>query len=220
MKDNKELILGIIGIVLVIAIFVTSNAINNKKEKDKTKDLLTGIHYAEIKVQDYGDIILELDADKAPITVTNFLKLADSKFYDGLTFHRIISGFMIQGGGYDANGNKKSADNIKGEFINNGVENSIKHERGTISMARVSGMPNSASSEFFIMHETNESLDGDYAAFGHVIEGMDIVDKIATSANPTDDNGSIALDDRPIIESIRSLKIEIANTNDEENGEE
>lgn len=220
MKDNKELIIGIIGIVLVIAIFVTSNIVNEKKEKDKTKDLLEGIHYAEIKVKDYGSIILELDADVAPITVTNFLKLADSKFYDGLTFHRIISGFMIQGGGYDINGNKMKADNIKGEFNNNGVENNIKHERGTISMARVSGMNNSASSEFFIMHEDYASLDGDYAAFGHVIEGMDVVDKIATSANPTDDNGSIALTDRPVIESIRSLKIEIANTYDEENGEE
>ncbi len=219
MKDNKELILGIIGIVVVIAIFIASNVINDNKNKEKNKGLLYGIHYAEIKVKDYGSIVVELDADKAPITVTNFLSLADSKFYDGLTFHRIIDGFMIQGGGYDQNGNKKNADTIKGEFSTNGIKNDIKHERGVISMARVGGMNNSASSEFFIMHEDNSSLDGNYAAFGHVIEGMDVVDKIATTPKPTDDNGSIELEDRPVIESIRSLKIEIDNTNYEENGE-
>lgn len=219
MKDNKELILGIIGIVVVIAIFIASNVINDNKNKEKNKGLLYGIHYAEIKVKDYGSIVVELDADKAPITVTNFLSLADSKFYDGLTFHRIIDGFMIQGGGYDQNGNKKNADTIKGEFSTNGIKNDIKHERGVISMARVGGMNNSASSEFFIMHEDNSSLDGNYAAFGHVIEGMNVVDKIATTPKPTDDNGYIELEDRPVIESIRSLKIEIDNTNYEENGE-
>ena len=219
MKDNKELILGIIVINMVIIIFVASIVINNNKDKEEKKELLNGIHYAEIKVKDYGDIIVELDADQAPITVTNFLSLADSKFYDGLTFHRIIDGFMIQGGGYDQNGNKKNADTIKGEFVSNGIKNNIKHERGVISMARIGGMNDSASSEFFIMHEDNATLDGNYAAFGHVIEGMDVVDKIATTPKPTDNNGSIELEDRPVIESIRSLKVEIDNTYNKENGE-
>lgn len=216
MKENKELILGIIGIILIVIIFITSMVISSNKEKETNKDLLDGIHYAEIKVKNYGSIIVELDANTSPITVTNFLSLADSKFYDGLSFHRIIEGFMIQGGGYDQSGNKKNADTIKGEFKNNGVENNIKHERGVISMARVSGIPNSASSEFFIMHQDSLSLDGDYAAFGHVIEGMDVVDKIATSVKPTDNNGSIDLEDRPVIESIRSLKVEIDNGDEDE----
>ena len=216
MKENKELILGIIGIILIVIIFITSMVISSNKEKEANKDLLDGIHYAEIKVKNYGSIIVELDANTSPITVTNFLSLADSKFYDGLSFHRIIEGFMIQGGGYDQSGNKKNADTIKGEFKNNGVENNIKHERGVISMARVSGIPNSASSEFFIMHQDSLSLDGDYAAFGHVIEGMDVVDKIATSVKPTDNNGSIDLEDRPVIESIRSLKVEIDNGDEDE----
>ena len=120
---------------------------------------------------------LELDADAAPITVTNFIDLANSGFYDGLTFHRIINGFMMQGG--DSTGKKSEQPNdIKGEFANNGIENSIKHTRGTISMARISGMPDSASSQFFIMHQDSDFLDGDYAAFGHVTEGIEIVDKI------------------------------------------
>ena len=216
MKENKELMLGIIGIILIVIIFITSMVISSNKEKEANKDLLDGIHYAEIKVKNYGSIIVELDANTSPITVTNFLSLADSKFYDGLSFHRIIEGFMIQGGGYDQSGNKKNADTIKGEFKNNGVENNIKHERGVISMARVSGIPNSASSEFFIMHQDSLSLDGDYAAFGHVIEGMDVVDKIATSVKPTDNNGSIDLEDRPVIESIRSLKVEIDNGDEDE----
>lgn len=211
MKDNKELILGIIGIILVIGIFIASNIVNDNKEK--AKNLLDGKHYVEIKVKDYGNIVVELDADTAPITVTNFMKLVNSKFYDGLTFHRIIEGFMIQGGGYDQEGNKIEAEPIKGEFTNNGVENNIKHERGVISMARVSGMNDSASSEFFIMHEDNSYLDGDYAAFGHVIEGMDVVDKIAQTPKPIDDNGSIDLEDRPVIESIREMKVLIEDNN-------
>lgn len=211
MKDNKELILGIIGIILVTLIFIASNIVNDNKEK--AKNLLDGKHYVEIKVKDYGNIVVELDADTAPITVTNFMKLVNSKFYDGLTFHRIIEGFMIQGGGYDQEGNKKEAKPIKGEFTNNGVENNIKHERGVISMARVSGMNDSASSEFFIMHEDYSSLDGDYAAFGHVIEGMDVVDKIAQTPKPIDNNGSIDLEDRPVIESIREMKVLIEDNN-------
>ena len=120
---------------------------------------------------------------------------------------------MIQGGGYEVNGDRKAASTIKGEFASNGVENNIKHERGVISMARASGLNDSASSEFFIMHEDTASLDGEYAAFGRVIEGMDVVDKIATTPKPTDNNGSIELEDRPVIESIRSLRVVIDGEN-------
>jgi len=158
-------------------------------------------HHVEIDVKDYGVIKVELDPTYAPITVDNFLTLAESGFYDGLTFHRIIEGFMIQGGDPRGNGTGGSDVNIKGEFSNNGVNNPLSHKRGVISMAR-SGDPNSASSQFFIMHEDNAGLDGSYAAFGNVTEGMDIVDKIATDAKPTDDNGSISRDKQPVITKI------------------
>lgn len=133
-----------------------------------------GTHHAVITVKDYGVIKLELDGDTAPITVKNFVELAKSGFYDGLTFHRIISGFMIQGGDPDGNGSGGSGKEIKGEFSFNGVENNIKHKRGVISMAR-SKSYDSASSQFFIMHRDAEHLDGQYAAFGHVTEGMEVV---------------------------------------------
>ena len=127
---------------------------------------------------DFGVIELELYPDAAPITVENFTKLVSDGFYDGLTFHRIISGFMIQGGDPLGNGTGGSKERIKGEFRQNGVDNPIKHTRGVISMAR-SMMPNSASSQFFIMHEDAPHLDGAYAAFGKVTSGIETVDKIA-----------------------------------------
>ena len=125
-----------------------------------------------------GEIELELYPDAAPITVENFTKLVGEGFYNGLTFHRIISGFMIQGGDPLGNGTGGSKERIKGEFRQNGVDNPIRHTRGVISMAR-SMMPNSASSQFFIMHEDAPHLDGAYAAFGKVTSGMETVDKIA-----------------------------------------
>ena len=155
-----------------------------------------------IDVQDYGTISLELDADTAPISVTNFINLANEGFYDGLTFHRIISGFMIQGGDPNGNGTGGSEKTIKGEFSANGVENDISHVRGVISMARAND-PDSGSSQFFIVHEDSTFLDGDYAAFGKVTEGMDIVDEICKNANPTDDNGTIKADEQPVIDSIQ-----------------
>ncbi len=161
----------------------------------------SGTHHATIEVADYGTIKLELDADTAPITVANFAKLANEGFYDGLTFHRIIEGFMIQGGDPNGNGTGGSSENIKGEFSENGVENNISHERGVISMARSSAY-DSASSQFFIMQEDGTYLDGQYAAFGHVTEGMEVVDAIAEAANPTDSNGTIAAADQPVITSI------------------
>ena len=168
---------------------------------DTSKEL-TGTHHAEIEVKDYGTIDVELDADTAPITVTNFVKLAQEGFYDGLTFHRIMDGFMMQGGDPKGNGTGGSGETIKGEFSSNGVDNDISHTRGTISMAR-STDPDSASSQFFIVQSDSTFLDGDYAAFGHVTEGMDIVDKICKEAAPTDENGSIKADEQPVIESIR-----------------
>lgn len=167
---------------------------------DTSKEL-TGTHHAEIEVKDYGTIDVELDADTAPITVTNFVKLAQEGFYDGLTFHRIMEGFMIQGGDPNGDGTGGSKESIKGEFSNNGVDNDISHTRGTISMARASD-PDSASSQFFIVQADSTFLDGDYAGFGHVTEGMDIVDKICEDAKPTDDNGTIPSDQQPVIEKI------------------
>ncbi|MDO4618330.1 MAG: peptidylprolyl isomerase [Clostridia bacterium] len=131
-----------------------------------------------ITMKDGGVIKAELYPNMAPITVTNFLNLVEEKFYDGLIFHRVIEGFMIQGGGYDEEGNEKRAESIKGEFDANGVRNPLLHTRGVLSMARTS-FPNSASSQFFIMHKDAPHLDGKYAAFGKVTEGMDVVDKIA-----------------------------------------
>ena len=175
--------------------------------KDKSEasagdaDLLSGLHYAEIEVEDYGTISLELDADTAPITVTNFVNLAKDGFYDGLTFHRIIDGFMIQGGDPLGNGTGGSDETIKGEFSDNGVENDISHVRGTISMARSSD-PDSASSQFFIVHQDSAYLDGQYAAFGHVTDGMDVVDAICEDTPVQDNNGTVAADNQPVITSI------------------
>lgn len=169
-----------------------------------TSQQLTGTHHAAITVQDYGEIDVELDADTAPITVTNFVKLVQDNFYDGLTFHRIIDGFMIQGGDPNGDGTGGAKDTIKGEFSSNGVKNDISHVRGTISMAR-STDPDSASSQFFIVQSDSTHLDGDYAAFGHVTSGMDIVDQICKDAKPTDGNGTISKDQQPVIESIKMV---------------
>ena len=210
---KKDLIFITVVLIVIVAFIVLSNTFGNNKgskqqpkpSEESYKDLLSGKHYVVIDVQNYGKIKLELDADEAPITVTNFINLVNDKFYDGLTFHRIIEGFMIQGGGYETDGSRKSANSIKGEFAQNNVKNSILHKRGVISMARANDM-NSASSEFFIMHEDDDYLDGRYAAFGKVISGMEVVDKIATDAKPTDNNGSINLKDRPVIKSIRVVE--------------
>lgn len=175
------------------------------EKKDETEDDVSGTYRAEITVRDYGVIKLELDADTAPITVTNFVKLAKSGFYDGLTFHRIMSGFMIQGGDPKGNGTG-STDPIKGEFSANGVENDISHVRGTVSMARRGDSFDSGSCQFFIVHEDSLFLDGKYAGFGHVTEGMDVVDAICADAKPIDGNGMIDPAEQPIIESVRIIE--------------
>ena len=154
----------------------------------------------EIEIENQGVITAELYPEIAPVTVDNFIGLIEENFFDGLIFHRVIPGFMIQGGGYDTDGNHKDAASIKGEFTSNGFTNNLKHERGVLSMARTM-FPNSASSQFFIMHDDAPHLDGQYAAFGMVTDGMDVVDEIAET--PTD------MSDRPlddwVIKTIRMV---------------
>jgi len=165
-------------------------------------EVLSGKHHVEITVKDYGTISVELDADAAPISVTNFVKLAEEGFYDGLTFHRIIDGFMIQGGDPLGTGMGGSDETIKGEFSANGVENNLSHTRGAISMARAQNY-NSASSQFFIVHEDSTFLDGQYACFGYVTEGIEVVDAICEAVPVTDNNGTVEKENQPVIESIK-----------------
>ena len=178
-----------------------SQGSNDEKENNMYS---TGTHHAEMVIKDYGTVKMELYADIAPITVANFAKLVNKGFYNGLTFHRIISGFMIQGGDPLGNGTGGSDEEIKGEFALNGVENSISHTRGTISMARASAY-NSASSQFFIMHQDYTGLDGAYAAFGKVTEGMEFVDKICENVVPVDNNGTVLKSKQPVIVSIKMI---------------
>lgn len=178
-----------------------SQGSNDEKENNMYS---TGTHHAEMVIKDYGTVKMELYADIAPITVANFAKLVNKGFYNGLTFHRIISGFMIQGGDPLGNGTGGSDEEIKGEFALNGVENSISHTRGTISMARASTY-NSASSQFFIMHQDYTGLDGAYAAFGKVTEGMEFVDKICEDVVPVDNNGTVLKSKQPVIVSIKMI---------------
>lgn len=175
------------------------------EDSEADTEMLTGKVNVEIDVQDYGVIKLELDADTAPITVTNFVNLAKSGFYDGLTFHRIVSGFMIQGGDPLGNGTGGSENTIKGEFSSNGVENNISHVRGTISMAR-SIDNDSASSQFFIVHEDSTFLDGEYAAFGTVTEGMEVVDAICEKVPVEADGETVAAENQPVITSIKIIE--------------
>ncbi|MFV0393823.1 MAG: peptidylprolyl isomerase [Coprobacillaceae bacterium] len=158
-----------------------------------------------IDVENYGEITAELYSDVAPITVENFVKLVNEGFYDGLTFHRIIDGFMIQGGDPKGDGTGGSEETIKGEFSSNGVTNNITHARGVLSMAR-STENDSASSQFFIMQSDSKSLDGDYAAFGRVTSGMEIVDSICKDIKVQDNNGTVNADDQPKINSIKIVE--------------
>ena len=185
------------GKASVVGITTTSKAPAANEESQGV-----GTHHAEIEIQDYGTITVELDGDAAPITVQNFMDLANAGFYDGLTFHRIISGFMMQGGDPNGNGTGGSENTIKGEFSANGVENTLSHTRGAISMARAQDM-DSASSQFFICHADSTFLDGQYACFGYVTDGMDVVDDVCEAAQPTDGNGTIPADQQPVITAIR-----------------
>lgn len=165
--------------------------------------LLQGKHTAEIAIKNYGTIAVELDADVAPITVTNFIDLAKQGFYDGLTFHRIIDGFMIQGGDPNGDGTGGApSGTIRGEFEDNGIKNSISHVRGVISMARAVHM-DSASSQFFIMQADTPYLDGQYAAFGHVTKGIEIVDQVCSNTPVQDGNGTVSPEDQAVIEYVK-----------------
>ena len=155
-----------------------------------------------ITMEDGGVIKAELYPDIAPNTVNNFISLINKGFYNGLIFHRVIEGFMLQGGDPDGNGTGGPGYQIPGEFTNNGFENNLKHTRGVLSMAR-SSAPDSASSQFFIMHKDSPHLDGQYAAFGKVTKGIEVVDKIAESVPVTDTNGTVLKSNQPVIESIR-----------------
>ena len=175
----------------------------NNIEENETATLDTSlVYYADIEIQDYGTITVQLDQTSAPITAANFVSLAESGFYDGLTFHRIIEGFVMQGGDPNGDGTGGSDETIVGEFADNGYDNDLSHTRGAISMARSSDY-DSASSQFFIVHEdSSASLDGQYAVFGYVVEGMDVVDAVCETAEPTDGNGTIETEAQPVIASI------------------
>lgn len=188
-------------ILLAVLALLTLGACGKKTEASGAGEPFQIVRHAEITVRDYGTIKLELDEGSAPITVANFIKLAQSGFYDGLTFHRIMDGFMIQGGDPKGNGTGGAEEKIKGEFSQNGVPNPIRHVKGVISMARAKD-PDSASSQFFITVADATFLDGGYAAFGRVTEGMEIAEKIAKDARPIDNNGTIPPEQQPVIESI------------------
>ena len=207
-KQNRNsklpwIIGGIAAVCVIVAVVLFLTLGGGQGESAAEQD--TELHHCEIEIENYGTITVELDASAAPITVANFLKLANEGFYDGLTFHRIMEGFMMQGGDPNGNGSGGSGETIKGEFSANGVDNPLKHTRGAISMGRTSLDMDSASSQFFIVQETSPHLDGQYACFGYVTDGMDIVDAICEAAQPTDNNGTIPADEQPVITAIRVI---------------
>jgi peptidyl-prolyl cis-trans isomerase B (cyclophilin B) len=188
-----------VTILITVCLLFALSACGSGSSKTESTASYTDNPKAEITVRDYGTITLELYPDVAPLTVDNFVKLCNEGFYDGLTFHRVISGFMIQGGDPEGMGSGGPGYAIKGEFSSNGFQNDLKHTRGVISMARASN-PNSASSQFFIMHADGTFLDGQYAAFGKVTKGIEVVDQIAET--PTDRR------DRPIMEQrIKTIRL-------------
>lgn len=195
---KRIIALILLAVMAVYCLAACGEESNESFVFDKNKS-----YKAEIVIKDYGTIKVALDATQAPITVENFVTLAQSGFYDGLTFHRIISGFMMQGGDPEGNGTGDSGKDIVGEFAANGYTyNTISHKRGVISMARANPY-NSGSCQFFIMHQDYTGLDGQYAAFGHVTEGMDVVDKVCAEARPIDNNGTIPKANQPVIETIK-----------------
>ena len=204
-KEMNLLITAIAaGLILVLAVTLFSSVKNKPSEDSFTVSVVSSIttdYIAEIEIENYGTITVALDATSAPVTVENFVSLAESGFYNGLTFHRIIEGFMIQGGDPKGNGTGGADQKIIGEFKANGHNNNLSHVRGALSMARSSDY-NSASSQFFIVHQDSLFLDGQYAVFGYVTDGIEIVDAICKDAEPTDNNGSIPRENQPVIKSI------------------
>lgn len=181
----KKVVAMLLAAVMLSLVFIACNTESKNQDEDNQQGENMDKIIATIEMEDGGIIKLELYPDIAPQTVRNFVSLARKGFYDGLTFHRIIPGFMIQGGDPNGNGSGGPGYCIKGEFAINGFENDLKHTRGVISMARLNKPYDSAGSQFFIMHADAPHLDGAYAAFGMVIEGMDVVDRIASvDCNP------------------------------------
>ncbi len=215
MNKNKWLTFSILSLFFTLFLTACGTKEHENNPNYDSTNYLSGYHYAQIKVEDYGTIILSLDADSAPATVTNFVNLVNEGFYDGLTFHRIINGFMIQGGDPEGNGTGGATYTIPGEFSLNDFNNPISHVRGTISMARAKSY-DSASSQFFIVQEDSTALDGSYAGFGTVISGMDIVDAICANAIPEDDNGTILPENQPVITSIKILPKDYFSNDTEE----
>ena len=185
----KKIIALFMAAVLALGLFGCGKAAKQPIASDV-------VYYADIVIADYGTITVKLDQAAAPITVENFVNLAKSGFYDGLTFHRIIKGFMMQGGQ-----GATAPDSIVGEFASNGYDNPLEHTRGAISMARTP-VPDSASSQFFIVHEDSPHLNGSYACFGYVTQGMDVVDAVCEAARPSDNNGTIPAEQQPVITTI------------------
>lgn len=212
MKINNKTLITLITLLILSMIFSVGCAkSNNTSSMDDNvmhidASSLETDTYADIEIENYGTITVALDKTSAPVTVDNFINLATSGFYDGLTFHRIMEGFMMQGGDPKGDGSGGADSKIVGEFKQNGYENNISHTRGAISMARAMAY-DSASSQFFIVHEDSTFLDGTYAGFGYVTEGMDIVDQICEEAVPTDNNGTIPKEAQPVIKTI-TIRVE------------
>lgn len=202
----KKITALILALLFCVCVVGCGNKSNTDNKQDSSEDLYKVTHRVQIVVKEHGTIELELYGNLAPITVENFVGLVKKGFYDGLTFHRVINGFMIQGGDPEGNGMGGSGENIKGEFAVNGVQNNLSHERGVISMARGGYSYDSASSQFFIMHADNAGLDGQYAAFGRVTSGIETVDSVAQKTPVTDNNGTVLAKNQPIIESIKIIE--------------
>jgi len=213
--------ISIISVILSVMLLLASCGNTDKKEKTPSQTVDTKLTKntvtATIEFEDYDDIILELYPDLAPETVENFVTLAEDGFYDGLIFHRVIEDFMIQGGGYNENLKEQKTSSIKGEFSQNGFENTLSHLRGVISMARTAQNMDSASSQFFIVQKDSAYLDGQYAAFGQVTEGMAVVDEIASVKT-----GAVAasgMDDVPVTPVvIKTISIDTGSSSGKNSG--
>ena len=193
----------LVSLFLVLLMFCLAGCVSARKAvSGKDPAEFSATHYAEITVQNYGTITVALDESFAPATVNNFVSLAKRGFYDGLTFHRIIEDFMIQGGCPEGSGRGNTGKFIKGEFTEAGFGNRLTHTRGAISMARGKDV-DSASCQFFIVQQDSPHLNGKYAVFGYVTSGMDVVDRICQKARPIDNNGTIPKSTQPVIESIK-----------------
>lgn len=200
MKKRKIFI-----VLMSLFVLISMTACGKKEEKpvggSSKVDVYANPKKVNIEIEKYGTISLELYPNLAPVTVDNFISLVNQKFYDGLTFHRIIDGFMMQGGNAYGTEKESLAKTIKGEFKENGYDNPLSHTKGVISMARAED-PNSASSQFFIVDEDSKFLDGKYASFGKVTSGIEIVDKICKEAIVIDENGTVLPENQPIIKRI------------------